>query len=915
MAGNQSVTMFMNLIEFDDQYTKPLYYSLVSAVLLASIALIRVNGARRSSIFWYVLSTTISLMGRGPVDSRTINRFGDYKLSHVQFWAWQATKVLLFGAFFVNVMFGFAAVEFLEGNDLGVEYLPGLFTLPFVTPPMDPTYAEERVIPLLPALVILLSPILAAIGLRLLLYVGLHGIISMITSYVTDSSEGKPRYLNYASMLELILGITVLWMAFNLFFTDNIDYNTPYVIAGALLIGFAMMAFSLIDRMRARILTHMFKRDVMIRIGTILSIVVVVLIITIVNNSVADAKKIEYIGPYTAQEIGVNRYLGESHDIKENTHYAELQPVSPNNIANYVENNRDVLDVIRVWDWQAADAKLRPEIGLIPYVTFADNDILRFNDTLYWTASISPIIPSTVSADNRWFNEHLVYTHVPNGFLTLGATNGQIVDSGELFDQRTIYYGEGGLFQETWSGYPLSRGSDSRELDGAFYAGDGGIDVSPPVSYIFEPNFLLSYPTEPVHVNRYKDVHERMETLYPYFLYSLFGAQIDLLPVTDGESTYWMLPLIIGFDTRDVPWSNSHPYLRLVGYALIDSYHGDITLLKTGDDFFTEMFVSQYHEKFEPIPTWLENQIRYPVELFNWKTEMYNRYHVTDVETFIQANQFYEIPGGLDTYYIQAKPPGFESTEFLGLLSLELRGSQGRNLAGYMIVENDLPNLGRMQFYEVPLNSTTKLIGPTAVKEALDRDPEYAKLNTLWNNPRVGDNILYRVGDQDVYFIPVYTAGAGGVVAQLGTVAAVGAAFTGEYYVGLGENQEEAFKAYLQKVSGVTATSTNGGEAIILTRDDRVNVVMESLSAKDIQVSEPTTIQFPLTFLEGEFFFYTTSDQEEVVTALEEFIDNFVAPRTDRVYVWEEDDVIYIGTILVRDGIAELHYITVGVSS
>ena len=81
---------------------------------------------------------------------------------------------------------------------------------------------------------------------------------------------------------------------------------------------------------------------------------------------------------------------------------------------------------------------------------------------------------------------------------------------------------------------------------------------------------------------------------------------------------------------------------------------------------------------------------------------------------------------------LQAKPPGFEQTEFLGLLSLELKGSEGRNLAGYMVVENDLDSLGHLQFYEVPLNSTTKLIGPTAVREALDRDPEFAQLkNTL----------------------------------------------------------------------------------------------------------------------------------------------------------------------------------------
>ena len=142
----------------------------------------------------------------------------------------------------------------------------------------------------------------------------------------------------------------------------------------------------------------------------------------------------------------------------------------------------------------------------------------------------------------------------------------------------------------------------------------------------------------------------------------------------------------------------------------------------------------------------------------------------------------------LDTYYIEAKPPGFEEPEFVGLLSLELRGSQGRNLAGYMVVQNDAPDLGHMQFYEVPIESETKLLGPTSVREALDRDPDFAQLKTLLRNPRIGDNILYQVGAHDTYFIPVYTAGAGGVVAQLGTIAAVGAAFTGEYYVGSGRH-------------------------------------------------------------------------------------------------------------------------------
>ena len=917
VIGNQSITLWLNFSEFGQEFERPLYYSVISALILSAIALVRVNAVGRSSIFWYVINNAIALLNRGPRDpvAKNITAFSSYKLNPTQFAIWQVTKVFLFGAFFTSIMFGFAASEFSEGNTLGIENLPVLFTLPFVTPPTDSSYAAETIIPLIPALIILIPPMLGAIGIRLVLYIGIHNMIRVITAYVKDSDEGKPRYLSYVSTIEAIVGIGVLWAGFNLFFTSDINYNTRYIIAGVLLAGSALIAFSVMDRIRARVLTHILKRDVLIRLLILLVIGIVPASIFVVNDSIADARKIEFLGPYTAQEIGVNRFLGELDLINERKHDVELKSVSPNNIPGYVAANSDVLDVIRVWDWEAAFAKLKPEIGLIPYVDFEDNDILRFNNTLYWTASMKPIVPPSVSQENLWYNEHLVYTHVPNGFLTLQATDGSIVDSSEFFTQRAIYYGEGGLLAETWSAYPVNR-VVSAELGGAEYDGAGGLTLPPPLSYIFEPNFLLSFPTEPVHLLRYKDITERMEILYPYFLYNLFNNELDSLPVTDGENSYWLVPLIVGFNTNDVPWSKGNPYLRLAGYALIDAYDGNIRLIRAGDDFFSKMFSNQYADKFEPTPDWLEEQIRYPVELFTWKTEMYNIYHVDNVETFIQANEFYEIPRGLNPYYIEAKPPGFNQTEFIGLLSLELRGSQGRNLAGYMIVENDLSNLGKMRFYEVPLNSTTKLIGPTAVREALDRDPDFAQLRTLLRNPRIGDNILYNVGEHDTYFIPVYTAGAGGVVAQLGTIAAVGAAFTGEYYVGLGDTQEAAFEAYLQKLSGVVpASPVINGQPESLSRDDRIALVLSIFQEAELDILEPSSIQVPLSFQVGELFFISDDETDAAEELASTFIGDYVKPRADRVFTWQEGNVVNIGTIISQDGILEMYYISIEVDS
>ena len=916
LVGTQGVTLFMNFEEFDDLFTTPLYFAAVSSITLSAIALVRVNIVKRHSILWYTIRTLLGFINRNPTApiTESVPSFHDSKISVPHFVIWQITKVLLFGALFANVMFGFAFMYVIDGNDLGLDNLTEIFFLPFVTPPTDYSYATEKVVPMIPALLVLVPPILAAIGLRLMLFIGVHHIFKLLTNYIHDAAEGKPKYLQYTSTLEVLVGIGIVWAAFNMFFVEGIDYNTKYAIGGAFLVGFALIAFSIADRIRSRVITMMLKRDVYIRIFTIVAIAIVIGIAMSVNTSIADAKKIEYLGPYTAQQIGVNRYLAELDQVEEHIHDVAQKTISPNLIDKYIEDNQDVLGGIRVWDWEAAFAKLKPEIGLIPYVNFEDNDILRFNDKLYWTASMAPILPSSVSLENRWYNEHLVYTHVPEGFLTLEATDGKIVDSSELFPQRKIYYGEGGLLDTQWSAYPTNRGSSTAELNNESYAGLGGLEIAPPISWMFEPNFMISYPGTSVHVMRYKDVSERMEVLYPYFLYNLFGKELDSLPVTDGENTYWLIPLIAGFNGENVPWSAGNPYLRLVGYGLVDTYDGDIQLIKHGDDFFSDMFLAQYDHNVIEMPEWLEEQIRYPQELFNWRTEMYNIYHVTDVDIFIQANEFYEIPRGLDTYYIEAKPPGFEEPEFVGLLSLELRGSQGRNLAGYMVVQNDTPDLGHMQFYEVPIDSETVLLGPTSVREALDRDPDFAQLKTLLRNPRIGDNILYRVGDHDTYFIPVYTAGAGGVVAQLGTIAAVGAAFTGDYYVGLGDTQESAFEAYLQKVSGITPTASATGDGVIgivLDKNARIDSVMSIFEEKGITMSTPTSLQIPLSFSLGDIAFYSKSDLKDTTELITKFINE--AGVGKRILMWEEESIINFGYLKIVDNVAELHYIAIEV--
>ena len=927
IVGNQSVNLFMNVVEFGDVFTKPLYYSTISGVILASIAFVRFSLHRRNSMTWYSFRMIIKFLQRNDYESprSTIMRYPDFKMEKLSFFIWQITKIVLFAPLFSNLIFGMAMVYLFEGNDISLTSIPKIFILPFVNITLSSDFAQENVIPLIPGLTLIIPALLSAVGLRIFLYIGVAGIISIISQYIADLNESRPKLLSYISSVEVIIGSAFLWTGFTMFFSSNINYNTKYAILGALIIGAVFIGYGLYDKKSAKIIIYPQKKQIYVKLVTILLVSVVLVSIMAINNSIADAKKIEYMGPYVAQEIAINRDMAELDKVQIVNYDIRPPSITPSRVQPAVNDSKDTLDNIRVWDQKAAEFKLKPELGQKNDVNFADIDIVRFNDTMYWAAPTSPNLPADVTPENRWYNEHLVYTHTTKGVLMLEAATGNVIDSTKYFKQKNMYYGESGgtgIFDKDWSAFPVGR-TYSDEINKFFYDGTGGIDISSPLSWIYEPNFMLSYPGSSIHVMRYKDIHERMELMYPYFIYEFgFGTssnnnfnikKIDVTPVTDGKNTYWLMPLIVSLDTTHVPWSSGN-LLRLVGYALIDSYNGTVQLIVNGNDTFSQMFFEQYKDDniVKEIPDWLNEQIQYPEEMFIWKISKFNQYHVIDPKTFIEAKNFYKVPDDSQTHYIITNPPGFEHPEFVGFQSLELRNSPARNLMGYMIVQNDVENIGKMTFYSVPLESNTKLLGPTAAREALEKDPTYAKEKTFLRNPRVGDNILYRVGDQEVYFIPVYTSTtAGGVVTQLGTIATVGASVTGNLYVGLGNTPQKAFENYLLKASGISLIDQ--GNQTILDVSDRLEKLRMIFSNAGLSLVKPTLISAPLTFKEADARYLFDSDFADVQRTISKFLKDFGSWGDGRIFEWEADNKVNYGVMKEVNGIVENHYISIEV--
>lgn len=403
-----------------------------------------------------------------------------------------------------------------------------------------------------------------------------------------------------------------------------------------------------------------------------------------------------------------------------------------------------------------------------------------------------------------------------------------------------------------------------------------------------------------------------MSNLFPYFEYYFNDTAVDSYPVTDGQNTYYIIPLIVKLNTSKVPWSNNDPLMRHVGYLLVDIYNGDFKIIVLGQDYFSQLFKRLYADYVtEEVPQWLYKQLRYPEELFDWRVSMYNYYHITDPSSYIVANEFFEVPSGLTTYYIMTQPPGFEKPEYMGLISLELRGALGRNLAGYMVVRNDYPQLGETIFYYQPTKeSKIKLLGPSGAIEALEKNGEFASLKTLLREPRIGDNILYRIGDDEVYFIPVYTAGAGGIVTELGVIACVGAVFTGEYYVGLGNTAEEAYRKYLAEVSKIEKAPPQATESL----EQRRMTVVNTFKQAKVNLLTPKALNPQVSYNEGVVNYTTSSQWNNTKQLLENFISSW-KDKTDRILVWQEESNLNFGVLINIDGVVELHYITVNLGS
>ena len=187
---NQILDFWLNYKEFGEIYIRPLYFGIIGGTLLAIISVVRIDFKNRRSIIWWILDIVIQLI-RKPSDfdkpKINIQDFGTFSLPPGKFILWQLTKLIIISSFFLNLNIGMALLGILQGWQAGLSHLPKLLLFPFVTPGSG--YAEQNLIPMIPALTLIVTPLISSLGTRLVILVGLTQLLKGMSSTIIEIGD------------------------------------------------------------------------------------------------------------------------------------------------------------------------------------------------------------------------------------------------------------------------------------------------------------------------------------------------------------------------------------------------------------------------------------------------------------------------------------------------------------------------------------------------------------------------------------------------------------------------------------------------------------------------------------------------------------------------------------------------------
>ncbi len=455
-----------------------------------------------------------------------------------------------------------------------------------------------------------------------------------------------------------------------------------------------------------------------------------------------------------------------------------------------MEQNRDTIDNIRLWDHAPLLRSYKQLQEIRTYYDFSNVDIDRYTfDGKYRQVMLSPRELDLKGMQNpTWINTRLEFTH---GYGIVMNPVNEVAGSGlprlwvrdlppktEVplsITRPEIYYGE------KPSSY-IFVGTTVREFDYPMgdsnvrttYEGKGGV----PMGTLFRrilyairfADFKILFSdvfTENSRVKYHQNIRERLTRVAPF----LYFDRDPYLVVSEGRLV-WMQDAYTAADRY--PYSQPVSlgrgqginYIRNSVKATVDAYDGTMKFFVSDpDDPVLKAWSGVFPDLFRPLsemPSGLKAHLRYPQDLFSIQSEIYRIYHMTDANTFYNKEDVWDRSssgdkkGILEAYYVNMRLVGEEKSEFV--LITPFMPVNRDNMIAWMAGRSDGDNYGQLLVYQFPKQ---KLIyGPSQVEALTNQNSEISAQLSLWSQRGSavirGNMTVVPVGNGILYVQPLY---------------------------------------------------------------------------------------------------------------------------------------------------------------
>ncbi|HUW05071.1 MAG TPA: UPF0182 family protein [Williamwhitmania sp.] len=498
---------------------------------------------------------------------------------------------------------------------------------------------------------------------------------------------------------------------------------------------------------------------------------------------------------FTREAYGLNKVKVKPFPVDQSLTYADIK------------ENHSTIENIRLWDRRPLIQTYKQLQEIRLYYDFNSVQVDRYHFDRYTQVALAAReLPASQipSRAQTWVNKHLIYTH---GYGVVMNPVNKIMEDGmpELImkdippttttpislKQMALYYGEETdqyvLVNTTAKEFDYPKGANNVYTD---YKGSGGVRISnlfKRIVYAWKFSdikiLLTGYITPQSRIMFNRNIVTRDRTIAPFLAYD---SQPYLVVGTDGQ-LYWIHD---AYTTSNMfPYSepfpqgqdgNSFNYIDNSVKVVINAFNGDVSYYVINpNDPIVETLQKIYPSLFKPfsdMPDFLKAHIRYPTDLFNIQTQMYNVYHMTDPKVFYNQEDYWDVPNALADnnaqakmfpYYVIMRLPGNTEEEYI--LMQPLTPSKKDNMIAWMCARCDVPNYGELIVYTLPKD---KLVyGPMQIEGRINQKPDISAELTLWGQQGShvfkGNQLVIPINNSFIYVEPVYLQSQEGQIPEL----------------------------------------------------------------------------------------------------------------------------------------------------